>query len=117
MRYKTAPGAHAWNPIWLFSGEQRTPGPGGDPYADGGGLIDLPVGNHLFEIDMNDNFTRSDDGGAPFGSQLDYGTPDIYGNAWLTGKEPKLTYLANDGSNYVAHPNAGPFYLGFPKLK
>ncbi len=114
VRYKAAAGKHAWNPIWLFSGEQRTPGVGGDPYRSG--LIDYPQGGHLFEIDSNDNFTRSDDGGAPYGSQLDYGTPDIYGNVWATGKSPHITYLANDGAGYVSHPSAGPPYVGFPNL-
>jgi len=32
IRYKAAAGKHTWNPFWLFSGEQRTPGLGGDPY-------------------------------------------------------------------------------------
>ena len=114
IRYKAAAGKHAWNPFWLFSGEQRTPGPGGNPY--GSGLIDYPVGGHEFEIDVNDNYTRSDDGGAPYGSQLDYGTPDIYGNTWASGRVPRLTYLANDGANYISHPTAGPPYVAFPNL-
>ena len=32
IRYKAAAGKHTWNPFWLFSGEQRTPGLGSDPY-------------------------------------------------------------------------------------
>ncbi len=112
VRYRSPPGVNSWVPIWLFSGEQRTPGPGGNPYSSG--LLDLPPSQHNFEIDINDNFTRTDDGGAAVGTALTFGIPDIYSNVWPSGNVPHRTYTANDGVNFIGHPSAGPAFLALP---
>ena len=111
VRYRSAPGAHQWNPIWLFTGSQASPGPGGNPYHGFGtdGSL-LRYSNTSFEIDWNDNYSRVSQG-VPTGSQLDYGTPDIYGTAWTTA--PHSVYWSN-ASGYVYHANAGPDFEQTP---
>lgn len=103
VRYKGPVGAHSWCPIWLFSGLQYTPGPGGNPYQGYGtqqSLYKQPSNNHLYEIDINDNYIR-DDHNVTRGCQVDFGTPNIYGNAWT--KPPQNTYYAN-GGGYTFYP-------------
>ena len=111
VRYKSARGDHQWNPIWMFTGSQISPGPGGDPYHGFGTSSSLVRGsNTSFEIDWNDNYSRFSSG-VPTGRQIDYGTPDIYGTAWATA--PHAVYWANAGG-YVFHPNAGPDFEQTP---
>jgi len=115
FRYKMATGYHSWTSKWFFTGEQRTPGPGGNPWQSN--LYDEGVSGNNFEIDACDCYNRHDDNNnAGEGNVLDYGTPNIYGVAWPTGNSPRYTYLANDGSFAVAHPNAGPPFIAFPNL-
>lgn len=110
VRYKSPLGDHSWASIWMFSGSQKSPGPGGNPYQGFGtpNTLIQPF-TKAFEIDWNDNFSRVASG-SPTGTQLDYGTPDIYGIQW--GTKPHFTYWAN-GSGYTAHTDAPP-YLQLP---
>ena len=109
VRYRSPAGPYSWAPIWLFSGSEISPGPGGNPWNGFGGnysLVQEPVGGHMFEIDANDNYPRwNDKPSAPIGQQLDFLTPDIYGVQWTT--PPHQTYGA-DTSGYAYYPNAGP---------
>ena len=36
VRYKSPAGQFSWAPIWMFSGSEYSPGPGGNPYANYG---------------------------------------------------------------------------------
>ncbi len=86
VRYRSPKGDHSWVPIWMFTGQQKSPGPGGNPYQGFGGpntLYRTSSGNTNFEIDWNDNFSRFGQG-VPTGYQIDFGTPDIYGTKWKT---------------------------------
>ena len=115
VRMKSAPGKFAWTPVWMFSGEQLTPGPGGDPYAHNQALFSFPKAS--FEIDADDHYVRFYSGqSAPYGSQIDFGTPDIYGVPWAPGYKPELTFLPDYHPNFVAHPKAGPPFLEMPGL-
>ena len=115
LRMKSAPGKYAWTPVWMFSGEQLTPGPGGDPYANNQALFSFPKAS--FEIDADDHFVRFYSGQtAPYGSQIDFGAPDIYGVPWAAGHKPQLIFLPNYGRAFVAHPDAGPPFLDMPGL-
>ena len=115
VRYKTAKGNYSWPAIWMFTGEQRTPGPGGDPYQGFNTITSLiresNKPNH--EIDWNDNYSRFSEG-TPTGRQLNFGCPDRYGATWATSA-PYTTYKANgvgvDGRTYVAYENTIPPYL------
>ena len=104
VRYRSPKGVHSWAPIWMFSGQQISPGPGGDPYQGFGGPNALyRAGIQNFEIDWNDNYTRTK-AGVPPGQQIDFGTPDIYGTKWK--RTPHAMYWANgDGWRYY-----GPAY-------
>jgi hypothetical protein len=113
VRYKSPKGDHSWAPIWMFTGQQISPGPGGDPYRGFGGPDALyRASKKNFEIDWNDNFSRSS-AGVPTGYQVDFGTPNIYGVTWDV--KPHAIYLANgDGWHYYPwyfHPDfeTGPF--------
>jgi len=82
VRYRSPAGEHSWAPIWMYSGEQTSPGPGGDPYSG----YNTPAalyrpGHPNIEIDWNDNYPRTKAGVRP-GFQIDFGTPDIYGTKW-----------------------------------
>ena len=115
VTYKSPAGKYSWAPIWMFSGSQISPGPGGNPYAGYGtsaSLVQYPAWQHEFEVDLNDNFPRWNDSPAiPVGRQFDYGTPDIYGVKW--SRPPRWTYGANvEGYAYV--PNGGPAFVELP---
>jgi hypothetical protein len=98
VRYRSPKGDHSWAPIWMFTGQQASPGPGGDPYQGFGGPQALYRSGHAFEIDWNDNFSRFGQH-VPTGFQIDYGTPDIYGTKWQT--KPHGVYWADgDGWKY-----------------
>lgn len=100
VRYRSPRGDHSWTPIWMFTGQQASPGPGGDPYAGFGGPNALYRASHgaNFEIDWNDDFSRFG-AGAPTGRQIDFGTPDIYGTKWQV--KPHGVYWADgDGWRY-----------------
>ncbi len=109
VRYKSPTGSYSWCPIWLFSGSQISPGPGGNPWNGFGGdysLVQEPVGSHSFEIDANDNYPRwNDNPSVPVGQQLDFLTPNIYGVQWNT--PPYQIYGANQ-AGFAFYPNAGP---------
>ncbi len=109
VRYRSPTGPYSWAPIWLFSGSQISPGPGGNPWNNYGGdfsLVRSPVGGQTFEIDANDNYPRWNDSvSVPTGHQLDFLTPDIYGVAWNT--PPHQTYGAATGG-FSYYPDAGP---------
>jgi hypothetical protein len=95
VRYRSPKGDHSWAPIWMFTGQQISPGPGGNPYEGFGGpnaLYRASVSNTNFEIDWNDNFSRFGNG-VPTGYQIDFGTPDIYGTKWKI--KPHGVYWAN----------------------
>ena len=99
VRYRAPKGAHAWAPIWMFSGQQASPGPGGDPYRGFGGPAALyRTGSANFEIDWNDDYPRTA-AGVPPGFEIDFGTPDIYGAPWTV--KPHAIYRASgDGWRY-----------------
>ena len=112
VRYRSPKGAHSWAPIWMFTGQQASPGPGGDPYKGYGGPDALYRASKTnFEIDWNDNYTRLPSGVAP-GYQVDFGTPDIYGTKWRT--PPHGVYWADgDGWRYY-DPSHTPEFLRTP---
>jgi hypothetical protein len=115
VTYKSPAGKDSWAPIWMFSGSQISPGPGGNPYAGFGTsatLLQLPSYQHEFEIDLNDNFPRwNDNPSVPVGRQFDYGTPNNYGVKW--SRAPHWIYGANvEGYAYV--PNGGPAFVELP---
>ena len=109
VRYSSPRGPYSWCPIWLFSGSQTSPGPGGNPWNGFGSaysLVQEPVGGHAFEIDANDNYPRwNDNPSVPVGHQVDFLTPNIYGVQWKT--PPYQIYGANQ-AGYAFYPNAGP---------
>ena len=99
VRYRSPKGDHSWAPIWMFTGQQISPGPGGNPYQGFGGpnaLYRASSRNTNFEIDWNDNFSRISSG-VPTGRQIDFGTPDIYGTQWKV--KPHSIYWA-DGNGW-----------------
>lgn len=109
VRYKSPAGPFSWCPIWLFSGSQISPGPGGNPWQGYGGdnaLVQEPVSHQSFEIDANDNYPRwNDTPSTPIGQQLDFLTPDIYGVQWTVA--PHQIYGASAGG-FGYFPDAGP---------
>ena len=115
VRYKTPKGNFSWAPIWFFTGEQRTPGPTGDPYQgfNTNNSLIRESNKPAHEIDWNDNYPRFSEG-TPTGRQLDFGCPDIYGATWATSA-PYTTYKASgtgtDGRVYVPFENTNPPYL------
>jgi hypothetical protein len=115
VRYKSPVGMYSWAPIWMFSGSQKSPGPGGNPYAGfgtNGSLLQLPVSNHEFEIDLNDNYPRWDNSPpVQTGYQFDYGTPNIYGNTWNVA--PHSLFFANE-RGYTYYQNADPPFDQLP---
>ncbi len=109
VRYRSPTGPYSWCPIWLFSGSQISPGPGGNPWNGFGSpssLVQEAVSNHSFEIDANDNYPRwNDNPSVPVGQQVDFLTPDIYGVQWNT--PPHQIYGANQ-AGFAFYPDAGP---------
>jgi hypothetical protein len=103
VRYKSPKGDHSWAPIWMFTGQQISPGPGGNPYQNFGKPDALyRTSRTSFEIDWNDNFSRIGDG-VPTGHQIVFGTPNIYGTKWKT--PPHSVYWANgNGWRYYPRP-------------
>lgn len=113
VRYRSPKGDHSWAPIWMFTGQQISPGPGGDPYQGFGtpNALYRPGSGVNFEIDWNDNFSRFSSG-VPTGYQIEFGTPDIYGTKWAT--KPRGVYWANgDGWRYYG-PSYNPEFLRTP---
>jgi hypothetical protein len=91
--YRSPKGNYAWAPIWMFTGQQISPGPNGNPYQDFGKPTALyRTSATMFEIDWNDNYSRINNG-VPTGYQIDFGTPDIYGVKWKM--PPHSVYWAN----------------------
>jgi hypothetical protein len=113
VRYRSPAGPYSWAPIWMFSGSEKSPGPGGNPYQGYGtpmSLVQLP--GQAFEIDLNDNYPRWYNSlSVPTGAQFDYGTPNIYGAPWKTPPYP--LYWAN-GNGYVYHPEGDPPFEELP---
>ena len=116
VRYKSPTGKYSWAPIWLFSGQEISPGPGGNPYLNYGtstSLVQLPTSKHEFEIDMNDNYPRwYNSEPVATGYQVDYGTPDGYGVTFNV--QPHPTYWANS-NGFVYHPEGQPPFLQTPQ--
>ncbi len=108
VRYRSPKGEHSWAPIWMFTGQQTSPGPGGNPYQGFGGPDALYRTSGIgSEIDWNDNFPRTGTPVAP-GFQIEFGTPDIYGNKW--GTKPHGVYWANgNGWRYYDRSNNPEF--------
>ena len=99
VRYRSPKGDHSWAPIWMFTGEQLSPGDGGNPYKDFGTDKALyRTSNKAFEIDWNDNFSRFGDK-VPTGYQLDFGTPNAYHIKW-TVKPHSLYWADSNGWRY-----------------
>lgn len=93
VRYRSPKGEHSWAPIWMFTGQQRPPAPGQDPYSGFGGPNALfRTSDRPFEIDWNDNYPRLD-AGVPVGHQIEFGTPDNYHTKWV--EKPHGVYWAN----------------------
>jgi len=112
VRYRSPKGDHSWAPIWLATGQQVSPGPGGNPYQDFGGPAALArPSSTAFEIDWNDNFPRVSDG-VPAGEQIDFGTPDIYGTKWKT--KPHSVYWANGNGWRYYDESHGPEFERAP---
>ncbi len=112
VRYRSPQGDHSWAPIWMFTGQQSSPGPGGNPYQG----FQTPdalyrTGNTGFEIDWNDNFSRFG-AGVPTGYQIDFGTPDIYGVKWK--QKPHATYWADGNGWRYYGPSYAPEFLRTP---
>jgi hypothetical protein len=106
VRYKSPKGDHSWAPIWMFTGQQIPPGPGGNPYQNFGKPDALyRASKTSFEIDWNDNFSRITNG-VPTGYQIDFGTPNIYGTKWKI--PPHSVYWAN-GNGWRYYPNPPEF--------
>jgi hypothetical protein len=116
VRYKSPTGKYSWAPIWLFSGQEISPGPGGNPYLNYGtstSLVQLPTSKHEFEIDMNDNYPRwYNSEPVATGYQVDYGTPDGYGVTFNV--QPHPIYWANS-NGFVYHPEGQPPFLQTPQ--
>ena len=108
VRYKSPKGPHSWAPIWMFTGQQTSPGPGGEPYQGFNGPHALYRATQAsFEIDWNDNYPRLP-AGVPAGHQIDFGTPNIYGTQWKT--PPHGIYWADgDGWTYYGPSNNPEF--------
>jgi hypothetical protein len=115
VRYKSPAGPFSWAPIWMFTGSEKSPGPGGDPHQGTGtsmSLIQLGVSRRYFEIDLNDNFPRWYNSRAVItGKQFDYGTPHGYGAVWKTQPHP-LYWAEGGGFNY--HPESKPPFEELP---
>lgn len=112
VRYRAPRGDLSWAPIWMFSGQQVSPGPGGNPYQGFQGPDALyRTGKANFEIDWNDNYSRAR-AGVPTGRQIDFGTPDIYGTQWQV--KPHAVYRA-DGNGWKYYgPSYNPEFLRTP---
>jgi hypothetical protein len=112
VRYRSPSGEHSWAPIWMYSGEQTSPGPGGDPYAGFNTEKALfhPAKSNI-EIDWNDNYPRVK-AGVPPGYQIDFGTPDIYGTHWNVPPHP--TYRANGAGYRYYDPSYKPDFERIP---
>lgn len=103
-------GFFAWAALWGFTGLQKTPGPGNDPYSGTGRLFFAgDVGSQSQETDYNDFFVRA---GVAMGKQVNFLAPDIYGKVWATAA-PSIVWAAS-GSGYVWHSTAGPPYVELP---
>jgi hypothetical protein len=112
IRYRSPKGAHSWAPIWMYSGEQISPGPNGNPYAgfNTGKPLFRP-GKSNIEIDWNDNYPRTK-AGVPPGYQIDFGTPDIYGTHWTVPPHP--TYRASGAGYRYYDPSYKPDFERIP---
>ena len=113
VTYQTPRSVRGWVPVWLYDGNQESPGPGGNPYAGYGTPAALiHAGACYHEIDINDGFARDGDGVA-MGRQLDYGT--VVTGSYNDPAEhcfsvaPHQVFAA-DGANFTFHPRANPFF-------
>jgi hypothetical protein len=115
VRYKSPAGPHSWAPIWLASGSEYSPGPGGNPYQGFGttsALARVGSAGNFFEIDLNDNYPRWENNpSVPMGEQLDYGIANIYGVKWNTAPHP--IYWAN-GNGYSYQTASAPAFESLP---
>lgn len=115
VRYKSPAGPLSWAPIWMFSGSEKSPGPGGDPHQGAGtpmSLIQLGESHRYFEIDLNDNYPRwYNTRAAATGSQFDYGTPHGYGVVWKTRPHPLYW---PEGGGYKYHAEGTPPFEELP---
>lgn len=102
VRYRSPKGSHSWAPIWMFSGQQKSPGMSGDAYRDSKTPNVLYRAGKNFEIDWNDNYSRARSG-VQTGYQIDFGTPDIYGIQWQ--QKPHGIYWAN-GNGWKYHDSS-----------
>ena len=113
VRRKQPKGRFAWHPIWLYSGEQRTPYPGTDAYVNSNARITFP--NKKFEIDIDDNFERPDTNGqfAPAGNghTLSFQTPNIYGTPWNVAPYEAWSVARYPGQNGFATVDSGLPYI------
>lgn len=114
----------AWCPMWLFCGTQKTPGPGGNPYAGYGTTSSLIQAENdstkYFEYDFNDNYYSQ---GFPVGSQ--FNTTFINEKPSTFVKQPYDVYVANGPKfKYSSNPalialedgtrtNTGPHVMTF----
>ncbi len=115
VRYRSPTAPHAWAPIWLFSGSQTSPGPGGNPYQGYGtqqSLVQLPQYGAAFEVDMNDNYPVWNYNSAiTNGYQVIFNTPNNYGVQW--NQAPHVVYSAN-ANGYQFWQAAAPAFETLP---
>ncbi len=105
------PGSNnGWAPMWFYSGEQDSPGPGGNAYTNFGQPTSLYRGGagpcasngsngpvscgNQYEIDASDNFPRNQDLHIPLGENFNFGTPDTY-EGDITNVKPYAYYAAS----------------------
>lgn len=99
VRYRTPAGPLGWVPVWLFGGEQISPGPGGNPYAGYGTASALFKPSTVYnELDMNDGW-RSFIPDIPMGEAAPVGFVNHAPNSVYTVL-PHTTYWSG-GSGFV----------------
>jgi hypothetical protein len=115
VRYRSPAAPHSWAPVWLFSGSQTSPGPGGNPYQGYGTqqtLLQLPQYGAAFEVDMNDNYpVWNFNSSITTGYQVVFNTPANYGVQFY--QAPHVVYSA-DTSGYHFWQNAEPAFESLP---
>lgn len=108
IRMKFPPGIYSWAVPWLFTGQQISPGPGGNPYTGGGTPGAYIIGSDTSgEYDINDGFMRT---AIPMGRQMNSSYVLSNQTNRSYGTSPSNLYRANS-NGFVSHPSAGPPFV------